>query len=102
MRKSIWYNNNINFFIEYKPINKKNKITTIKNNSLFTINKYSISSTEQIAIFFNLYKKLEFNYIYFLYYILLNKYKQHLFFTNKNIINFLFYKVVYFHLFKFI
>ena len=101
MRKSIWYNNNIHFFIEYNPISKKNKITPSNINSLFFINKYTVSSIEKTFIFFNLYKKLELNNIYFMYYILFGKYKQSLYFFNKNMINFLFYQAVHINFKKF-
>lgn len=102
MRKSIWYNNNINFFVEYQPTSKKKKITSTSMNSLFFINKYSVSSIEETFIFFNLYKKLELSYIYFIYYFLFNKYKQNIFLFHKEIIYFLFYKSTYISLKKFI
>jgi hypothetical protein len=102
MRKSIWYNNNINFFVEYKLTNKKNKITLSNNNSLFTINKYFYLSNENNNIFLNFYKKFEFFYIYFIYYFFISKYIQHHYFLNKNIIHLLFNKAFFMHLFRFL
>jgi len=102
MRKSIWHNNNIYFFVEYKLTNKKNKISLSNNNSLFSINKYSISSNENNNIYSNLYKKLEFTSLYFLYYVFFctNMQSQHI--LNKNIIDFLIYQAYLISFIKFI
>lgn len=102
MRKSIWYNNNIHYFVVNKPANKKNKISFNSHNSLFYINKYFISSNENNSISLNLYKKLEFSNLYFIYYIFFLKNMQSRHLLNKNVIHFLFNKAFQMFFIRFI